>query len=725
MGRITSTSSARHLVFGIALAVVLPARASAQCDPTSGHVFLFSTQTGIASMTLKTLSPVPGTSRIAGRGTLKLLDGTAIPVEARARARTNIQDTVSYKVKGISEPWHARGTIRLRGCPRAIERVRFSVRARGRARLLARDLTTISLAATASVRTLLMDEADIGGLLPDQTDGSHLAFRSDDPIVPLLEPGTIIVAGITSGTPNGLLRKVVSLLPQGTTTLLTTQPSTLLEAFEQLDIEVRDAQPAPAHGAASVLHPAITINGEGSIPLVNIQQGLAWTFTDPNGISIAVNGHIGVDAKLQFGIHTHTVAVIGTSLDSFHIEVNGNVTANVMASASYAAGMSDQHTLFETSLGVYEIGPIVLTPKFKFILGVEANLDAGISAEASAQLGVLVGVLYVGDWIDEKTVSRTLNGSVVVSSNATAKAFVRPELEVGLYDTVGAHVGLQPYVRLDADVTANPWWTLYAGVDGDLGIGVSFIGIDIASYDKTFTIFDTEIAHATDPPPTTTTTTTLPLPARWIGTVTTAESFIVPLHPNCGQLNDSCSYSEQTDVTVTFHDDGTLTYAGNYSARDDYFGTCRRFDGTEGSYSYEVLISPVVPITGQVAPGEATTCRGSCSPGFAQVNFDQYAPNTYYLSSSFLPAHTCVSNTTTHDECNGDSTSSTEGPCSYPRRIESLLGPPPGTLAPGTPYQSRLLDHVHYSQGFEDRDVSWDLTAVCESDGVPSPCPYP
>jgi len=69
--------------------IALPADSSAQCDPVRGRVFIFSQETGIASLTLKDLGQVPGKPTIAGKGTLRLIENdTDIPVTVKARSRS-------------------------------------------------------------------------------------------------------------------------------------------------------------------------------------------------------------------------------------------------------------------------------------------------------------------------------------------------------------------------------------------------------------------------------------------------------------------------------------------------------------------------------------------------------------------------------------------------------------------------------------------------------------
>src|SRR5262245_1418653 len=78
--------------------VAVPMCSAAQCDPTRGHGFLFSADTGVATLSLKTLQPTPQRNIATGRGTLRLLDETAVAVTVRGRIHSSTQ-IVTYKLK--------------------------------------------------------------------------------------------------------------------------------------------------------------------------------------------------------------------------------------------------------------------------------------------------------------------------------------------------------------------------------------------------------------------------------------------------------------------------------------------------------------------------------------------------------------------------------------------------------------------------------------------------
>ena len=62
-----------------------------------------------------------------------------------------------------------------------------------------------------------------------------------------------------------------------------------------------------------------------------------------------------------------------------------------------------------------------------------------------------------------------------------------PGLSFEVYSVAGPEAKVEPYVKLaaDADPAADPWWTLSAGVDAEIGFKVEALDITIA--EKTYT----------------------------------------------------------------------------------------------------------------------------------------------------------------------------------------------------------------------------------------------
>lgn len=476
--------------------VFFPDVVSAQCDPTAGHVFSFTADTGMASLSVKALQRTPGKAKTAAQGTLELRDGTRIPVAVTASVRALDQPKTDYKFKALDRATHVGGVIRLEGCPPTITKARLTIRTATRVRWKLKDAAKVALVATTNAKTLVLEEADVGGILADQTDATHVVFVSGDSTLGSLAVGSVLLAGVTSATPHGMLRTVLDIVPQGAVTVVITEPSTLLDAFDQLDIELTSTSVRQV-GARG---PRFNVNADGTVHLGGFQQSVNHDFFDSGGTTLNLSGELSVDSSLNLGIHTSSFLGI-PHLDSAHLEITGNVSAALQASASYGASVSGDVMLADVPLGVFTIGPIVLTPNFKLVGGVAATLNAGIVAEVHGSWSPMVGVMCDGGCEPEHLVAHTIDGSVTVNANASAEAFLRPELELALYDTVGAHVGVQPFANLTADVHADPWWTLKGGVKGDVGLGVSILGHQVAGYDKDFTIFEIEILHATTPPP--------------------------------------------------------------------------------------------------------------------------------------------------------------------------------------------------------------------------------
>src|SRR5262249_35288890 len=84
-------------------------------------------------------------------------------------------------------------------------------------------------------------------------------------------------------------------------------------------------------------------------------------------------------------------------------------------------------------------------------------------------------------------------------ADATAKAWIRPQVDFALYSHLTLFTSLAPFVQFDANTSNDPWWVLQGGVDADIGLDVHALWHTYTPFEKQFTVFEFDIAKACGP----------------------------------------------------------------------------------------------------------------------------------------------------------------------------------------------------------------------------------
>jgi hypothetical protein len=111
-------------------------------------------------------------------------------------------------------------------------------------------------------------------------------------------------------------------------------------------------------------------------------------------------------------------------------------------------------------------------------------VSAGITATATQEATLIAGLSYSrGRWSPISSFSNQFHyAEPSLSARADFKGYVEPDLNLMLYGLAGPYAAVQGYLELEADIFANPWWELYAGLDVDVGVRVKALSKTLADY---------------------------------------------------------------------------------------------------------------------------------------------------------------------------------------------------------------------------------------------------
>lgn len=153
------------------------------------------------------------------------------------------------------------------------------------------------------------------------------------------------------------------------------------------------------------------------------------------------------------------------------------------------------------------VGPIVLDfePELNVDVGMAGSASGSLESSVTAGNTYTAGVHYLRDqgWHTIWNNTPEYNYSAPhQTSSVEVKAFIEPQFSVKLYGIAGPYVSVAAYGRWEADPNADPWWNVYAGVEGSVGFGVDVpIFGRIADFSATLLRLELLLAHAGGPKP--------------------------------------------------------------------------------------------------------------------------------------------------------------------------------------------------------------------------------
>jgi uncharacterized repeat protein (TIGR03803 family) len=357
---------------------------------------------------------------------------------------------------------------------------------------------------TAVPNTLkVLDSAGAEGLLVS-ADGSTLTISSSSSIAQSLATGDVLAIGVTSATPNGDLRKIVSVSQRGGQIVATTVQATFADAFQRADFNYQASLGPNAFSNARPLLPGVAMvrasarrsvhrpheHDSGADPCTDASAVLIEMISvpiveDPSG-SIAANGQIEVCPTLQFNWSIGGFPPTLTALSStttlggdIHVNVTGRYDNSFEVKIPILTATADPITVFVGPV------PVVITPEVTFFVGANGEVSAGFSAGATQTASITAGISY-GNGKLSPIFNTTSNFSVDplgldAGFSAKADAGVKVDLEVD--GVISPEFSPDAFLNLDVTPLDNPWWTLSAGLEGSGSVKIGIFGFSLADFE--------------------------------------------------------------------------------------------------------------------------------------------------------------------------------------------------------------------------------------------------
>jgi uncharacterized repeat protein (TIGR03803 family) len=434
--------------------------------------------------------------------------------------------------------------------------------------------------------TKVLDQAGMQ-TLSISADGKTITISDSSAIAKSLAVGDVLASAPTQAAPNGLLVKVLTVADSGGTVTVTITQATLVEAITQADfsfaqvfspsnthamekggkiLTVQQARNAGIKLASDSLPDSCSGNANTLVVPFNqaIQIGVSSGSTGATG-EIGVSGQIEICPELDLNATWGFLSLKSlTAVASFG--EHAQVTVGGQASGSLQKEIELPGLETEPVVVVVADVPVVLQGKVTPIVGVSGEAEGGFYANAEQDAQAQAGLTY-SDGKTSPVSSATFAwapGSYSLDSSVGVKGYAGLKIGVLVYGFLLPNIAPDAYLQWQADLQANPWWTLNWGVEANVGVdvGIKLLGKDIADVSLStpdIDLYQQTIAHAAGSFSTADVSPTLTAMSPNSGSAGTPSLIIALTGSNF--VPDSVALFNGNALSTSFVDPGHLTAA--------------------------------------------------------------------------------------------------------------------------------------------------------------------
>ncbi len=323
----------------------------------------------------------------------------------------------------------------------------------------------------------------------DETEAESIIEVTDDQIVlpvgtnpSIYQKGNVIMSGVTDVAPYGLLRKVESSSVQNGQIVVNTSQARLVDAFDQLDFHTTQSLKTTDLVSSEALIDGVRFIQDSKNPYhypytidVELDVGNNVTMYIDGELDLTLGYELDVDISLLRGLHHIKAGSFVTSESNLELNVDGNF--------NYKKPIELYQHIF-APVTFWIPGPVpglvILVPKVIIVLDIDARGEAHVTATVTTSASVKAGLEYQKpNWSSycEKDFDFGYDiPEVDASMNATVSA--GPRFEINLFGVTGPWAHARGFLNLDADINANPWWTLTGGYVVDAGVHFEIFGYE-------------------------------------------------------------------------------------------------------------------------------------------------------------------------------------------------------------------------------------------------------
>jgi len=333
----------------------------------------------------------------------------------------------------------------------------------------------------------------------DSTDFT-LTFNSGINTNYNLEVGDVIVSSVGYG----LLRKITNISASGQNIIVSTEQASLADAIlkGELKFEVDVSNPQKIK---RIVYQAKGVrfitpkDGDDTKMLLEISTDFGTDF-------FTMTGELEIDQFEFEGDYAWHWGTWHPVLDKAHGNFSINETFTLTEELSGSAELDKSIKLLKLEYPpiTVMIGPVpvIITPEVVLTAGIELEAKSSLSAGLIQELTASGGASYDGNnWHPSFNLEKDFGITPPLLTNSlSAKVYVKPQLNMVIYEVFKPNVSVQPYALLEAEIGNTPWWYFYLGLRSDIGLNIDLVFWDLLDYEASLFDKQFEIANSGDEP---------------------------------------------------------------------------------------------------------------------------------------------------------------------------------------------------------------------------------
>lgn len=335
-------------------------------------------------------------------------------------------------------------------------------------------------------------------------DNTTLTFKASTPQLEALESGDVLVVPITALTPDGLLRKVVTVSQANGGVVVTTEGAYLTDAIEQGEIAFSEPLTAADIEEATFIHEGIEFLPSPAPGSAAVHRAAL------NEMVLNVNDQLiqGLRFKgsLKFSITPSFTAKISSfSIKELSAKAAASEDAKIRLIGDYQLKADKEKEIgkikFAPKVVFVGVVPVYIRPVLKFVVGASAGTNSSFTTGIEQSLSYTAGIERKnGAWNVINDLNKTFTYTPpTMEANLEAKGYITPRLVFYIYGVGGPFVGAEGYLKLTADINADPWCDLSAGIGGVAGVTGKILSVSLGEVEKELFTLETSLYQCKRP----------------------------------------------------------------------------------------------------------------------------------------------------------------------------------------------------------------------------------
>jgi formylglycine-generating enzyme required for sulfatase activity len=348
--------------------------------------------------------------------------------------------------------------------------------------------------------TQVLPESTTRYLSEISADGTTFTFSQSTPELEVLEPGDIMVGDVATAAPDGFLRRVTAISSSGGQVVVVTEAATLEDAVEAGELYISQVltpeQVRSASYAPGVTRAPSAERFQFYIRDVVLYDADGDPFTTDD--QITADGTLGLDLSLDFRLR-----VQGFQLKELLFTAHADETAELEIKCevdllSIEAELEIARQYLSPITVMIGPVPVVIVPVLTVNVGVDGRVSVGVATSVTQEVALTAGARFArGSWSPVSQFSNRFHFSPPhLTAGLDLKGYTGARLSLLIYGVVGPYADVNAYLKLEADLFATPWWTLYGGLEVPVGVRIEVLSRLVADYETVAIGFRLVLAQA-------------------------------------------------------------------------------------------------------------------------------------------------------------------------------------------------------------------------------------